>query len=1596
MAAAGAITPLNVQVRITTTGVSKAASSMKAVTSASTSMGRGLGSGVIGARTLGDAMRMTASLIKYTVVGVFMNAGKQAIQMSRQFELAFARIKGLVVITGDSLDKMKSKVLALAGETTRAPLELADALYFITSAGIKESVIALEVLENAAKAAAAGLGTTNTVADAITSTMNAYGEENMSAARAADILVATVREGKAEADTFAPALGKILPIAAAYGASFEDISAAIAALSRGGLSAGTAAIYVRQTLSQLLKPSKQAIDVLKGVGLSAESIRDKVQNEGLFPALMMLRDRLGGIENAGSFTKVFGNVRALTAVLSLVGPAADENAEIFERLNNATGDLDYAFKQYSETLDSKFNKKTAESQAALIALGDSLKPLVEMFLGFGTQIAKLFSKFAGNSFGKAILKIASVLVILVAVFAMFLKTQSAFVRIGSNANIILAGQNLLYNTQTGAIQVLTASTTASTTATTASTVATTGLGVANTFAAKTALYAARAMRYMTMAMMPLLALTAAIMAFQMFQNFGKGDGEKNIKGLAGKVSQLNELLDEAAKYAKTGLIFEINLDMKQKKKEMMFQVLAKELEDAAPGFTEGVIQVATDQGDEAALAYVNAVVQTKFGGNSDALKSGILEFFLDTLTLDPSVLKATTARTGNAVADAATEAALIAARQANGAGFKFSAIEISSDKTDIAEALIEQIGEGGGNYVNRAAKAFGLNFSEGITETAELTPLLLSLEHLSSGLTTVEDKAKLTTDVLGSALQGLTGEFDLLGDREGNLAKMFSMKDNEAGLKKIVKSTFDTKTPTQTVAVFQQIQTALLNVGKGADKSGEAFEIFIGILNDHKAKAKEVETGFKTLDQSMSAIEDRFRNGLSPAVQDIADEFKAANAAIDQFKRGQEALMGLTRTGIEAQIAYRDSLRSFAEDASEAGGNLFGTSKGADKAKEGLLSAMDGVLEVANNFAGSGQTEQAAAAFGQGITQIMAAGMQAGLDQEDIQKFFDMNNFNKSMLATFAGAGDDLHPETSKIGEQLTAGLAAGIDKGKPFVDAAIGNLSAGVIADLKKALLISSPSKKIADEIGKPSAQGFAMGFQKEMAGNSGKSIGKSLQVAVEKAYKGGGRKGANTFFEKFLEKKGKVEDPAGDFVKESIGRMKDIVGALGDYIKSQLDFRKAKADLAKLINMQRGLDDRKKKAARDTQFAGTRFGGNGGAEVTGYEQSRIDVLQMDFEKASRSYAMGRTTYADLIDSEIALFEARAAASEVSDELLNSQNAFVDATVNLENEQLDLASSTVGVLSAFQNQQEAAANLYKFHLELGKVYTDLAKATGIANGELKVGTKDLFNLGTEAGKLGGFVSTVGSFTSTLGGQVITTKAAFDKDFFGDAGVFSNIVKASGNVNTLTKDIGADFTNLSRGLLDPESEMYKNLASLGPSIFKAIQTSAQNSLDQSPLNLDIRVNATINGSGKGFKLTADLPDLGTNKDLTGNSSNAFYSAGKGGTSISRTPGYQSIATTKKVLPISSEVRKAVGGPVVGMKPYLVGEKGPEMFVPKVSGTIVTSSALSRYTRVKEKSMDSAASTGSNINVTVNNPVPEAAQDSITRRMKVLANSGMFG
>ena len=125
-------------------------------------------------------------------------AGKASVQAYSDFEYSMMKIVGLVGIARSTVEEWSKSILAMGKEVGASPIALADALYYVTSSGFKTAE-ALYIVEESAKASAAGLGEVKDVADLVTSVMNAYGQGNITAARTLDILTAAVREGKGEA-----------------------------------------------------------------------------------------------------------------------------------------------------------------------------------------------------------------------------------------------------------------------------------------------------------------------------------------------------------------------------------------------------------------------------------------------------------------------------------------------------------------------------------------------------------------------------------------------------------------------------------------------------------------------------------------------------------------------------------------------------------------------------------------------------------------------------------------------------------------------------------------------------------------------------------------------------------------------------------------------------------------------------------------------------------------------------------------------------------------------------------------------------------------------------------------------------------------------------------------------------------------------------------------------------------------------------------------------------------------------------------------------------------------------------------------------------
>ena len=190
-------------------------------------------------------------------------AGAAAVATAIDFDNSFGQIEGLVGISGDALTDLKDKTLALAPTVGIGPGSLAKGLYFLTSAGL-DAAQSMDTLEASSKAAAASGAQVETIADAAASAVNAYAKEGLSGARAVDILTAGVKFGKTEFEGFSAAVGKVIPIAAAAGVGFDEVTAAMSALSLTGSDAAEAGTQVRAFIQAIVKPSKEAALALGG------------------------------------------------------------------------------------------------------------------------------------------------------------------------------------------------------------------------------------------------------------------------------------------------------------------------------------------------------------------------------------------------------------------------------------------------------------------------------------------------------------------------------------------------------------------------------------------------------------------------------------------------------------------------------------------------------------------------------------------------------------------------------------------------------------------------------------------------------------------------------------------------------------------------------------------------------------------------------------------------------------------------------------------------------------------------------------------------------------------------------------------------------------------------------------------------------------------------------------------------------------------------------------------------------------------------------------------------------------------------------------
>ncbi len=341
-------------------------------------------------KQFGDKMKSVGSSLSAISLPLAI-AGGAAIKMGADFDKNITKIKALVGATEKDLKDFSDASRRMAKETGLSSKQTSDAMFFIASAGL-EGAEAISVLEAASKASAAGLGDVAQVADLATSALNAYGSESLSAEAATDVLTAAVREGKLNSEDLAASMGQVLPVASNMGVSFNEVGAAMAAMSRTGTNAAQGATQLNSILSGLLKPTKQAEEALAEMGLSSAGLKQQIKDEGLLSVLETLKTEFD--RNSDAAAQVFPNIRALRGVLDLTGKSAATTKEIFDELNASQGATKKAFDDTAKSASFRLTKSLNGVKESFASIGtvllETLLPSIEKI---ASGIENLFTKF---------------------------------------------------------------------------------------------------------------------------------------------------------------------------------------------------------------------------------------------------------------------------------------------------------------------------------------------------------------------------------------------------------------------------------------------------------------------------------------------------------------------------------------------------------------------------------------------------------------------------------------------------------------------------------------------------------------------------------------------------------------------------------------------------------------------------------------------------------------------------------------------------------------------------------------------------------------------------------------------------------------------------------------------------------------------------------------------------------------------------------------------------------------------------------------------------------------------------------------------------
>lgn len=305
------------------------------------------------------------------------------------FETSIAKVATIADTSSISLEEIQAKIITLSSETGKSASAIAEATYSAISAGV-DTASAVEFVEKATRLAAGGFTEAETAVDVLTTALNAYDLSVEETERVSDILITTQNLGKTTVDALAQSVGKVIPLAAAYGVEMDNLGAAYAVLTANGVATAEAGTYLKAMLNELGDSGSTVAGVLKEQ--TGKSFADLMAGgASLGDVLAILGDSVGG--NATAFNELWSSTEAGVGALSIFNKGAENFNSVLGEMQNSAGATSAAYGTMADTTEFAEQRMNTALENLKITIGTQLNPALEKLYNTGASAFEWASDF---------------------------------------------------------------------------------------------------------------------------------------------------------------------------------------------------------------------------------------------------------------------------------------------------------------------------------------------------------------------------------------------------------------------------------------------------------------------------------------------------------------------------------------------------------------------------------------------------------------------------------------------------------------------------------------------------------------------------------------------------------------------------------------------------------------------------------------------------------------------------------------------------------------------------------------------------------------------------------------------------------------------------------------------------------------------------------------------------------------------------------------------------------------------------------------------------------------------------------------------------